>query len=340
MTSDSGVMTNHVDDPRTDQFDLSGAPSETSSGHVYDVAVVGGGAAGLSAAVALARFGQSVVVVDDGTPRNAPAGHVHNLLTRDGTSPAELYRLGRAEVTRYGGQVVPGTVHSVQGSAGAFTLQLDDQTIAADRIIAATGGRDELPDVPGLAERWGIDVLHCPFCHGYEVRNQRIGVLATGPMAIHQAMMFRLLSPYVTVLAHTAPPTADQSEALAQRGVTITPGVVAEVLSDDDHLTGVRLADGKNVDLDALVVSTIVHARAGFLAPLGLRPTDFSINGHLVATRIETGPNGATDVPGVWVAGNTSEPMAQVVSAAANGLAVASAVIADRLTRPPEGSAV
>lgn len=327
-------MSINVGPPDHDLSDLTDHPADTS-GIAYDVAVVGGGAAGLSAAVALARFAQSVVVIDEGTPRNAAAGHVHNMLTRDGTSPTELYRLGQAEVTRYGGHVVAGTVHSVHGSAGAFTLQLRDQTIAAHRIIVAAGSRDELPDVPGLAERWGTDVVHCGFCHGYEVRNQRIGVLATGPMAIHQAMMFRLLSPSVTLLAHTAPPTSDEIEALTQRGITIVPGVVAEVISHNDHLTGVRLADGNLIDLDALVVSSVVHARADFLAPLGLHPTDFSINGHTVATRIETGPNGATDVPGVWVAGNTSEPMAQVVAAAANGLTVAGAVIGDRLATPP-----
>ena len=324
-------MSNRTDILSTERPD----PADTFRRDAYDVAVVGGGAAGLSAAVALARFGQSVVVIDEGTPRNAPAGHVHNLLTRDGTPPAELYRLGQTEVTRYGGRILAGTVHSVHGSAGAFTLQLDDRTVAAHRIIAAAGGRDALPDVPGLAERWGTDVLHCAFCHGYEVRNQRIGVLATGPMAVHQAMMFRLLSPQVTVLAHSAPPTSDQSEVLAQRGIAIVPGGVAEVLSDNDHLTGVRLVNGDRISLDALVVSSVVHARADFLAPLGLHPSDFSVNGHVVATRIETGPNGATDVPGVWVAGNTSEPMAQVVTAAANGLAVASAIIAERLSTPP-----
>ena len=296
---------------------------------------MGGGAAGLSAAVALARFEQTVAVIDEGNPRNVAAGHVHNLLTRDGTSPVELYRLGRAEVTRFGGHVIAGRVDSVHGRVGAFTLQLGDQTISARRVIAATGGRDELPDVPGLAERWGKDVIHCGFCHGYEVRDQRIGVLATGPMAVHQAMMFRLLSPHVTVLTHIAPPTPDQVETLAQRGIALVPGVVADVLSNDDHLTGVRLADGTRIDLDALVVASVVHARADYLAPLGLRPTGFSVNGHTVATRIETGSNGATDVPGVWVAGNTSEPMAQVVTAAAHGLAVASAVIADRLFAPP-----
>lgn len=311
-------------------------PDRASSrpGHTYDVAVIGGGAAGLSAAVALGRFALSVVVIDAGDPRNAAAGHVHNFLTRDGTSPAELYRIGRAEVAQYGGHLVAGTVRSVLGSVGAFTLELDDQTISAERLIVATGSRDDLPAVPGLADHWGADVVHCAFCHGYEVRDQRIGVLATGPMAVHQAMMFRLLSPYVTLLAHTALLSAEQSQSLTAQGIAIVPGLVEEVLSHNGRLAAIRLDDGRQVDLDALVVASTVHARADFLAPLGLHPTDFSINGHTVGTRIETGLNGATDVPGVWIAGNTSEPMAQVVAAAANGLTVAGAVIGDRMSAP------
>lgn len=314
-------MRPHADDHTDNPDDM---PAEA-----YDVVVIGGGAAGLSGAVALLRFGRSVVVIDDATPRNAVAGHVHNMLTRDGTPPAELYRLGQVEVERYGGRLVTGTVSSVHGGTGAFLVQLGDQAIMARRIIVATGARDELPDVPGLAQRWGKDVLHCPFCHGYEVRNQRIGVLATGPMAVHQAMMFQLLSPHVTVLAHTAPPTPDQSEELARRGIAVVSGAVAEVLSHHDRLTGVRLTDGSRVELDAVVVSPRLHARADFLAPLGLLPTDFTINGHVMATRIETGPNGATSVPGVWIAGNTAEPMAQIVTAAVSGLAAASAIIGE-----------
>jgi thioredoxin reductase len=177
--------------------------------------------------------------------------------------------------------------------------------------------------------------VHCPFCHGFEVRNQRIGVLATGPMAVHQAMMFRLLSPHVTVLAHTAPPTADQSKDLSRRGMSVVPGTVAEVLSHDDQLTGVRFENGNQVDLDALAVSTTVRARVDFLAPLGLHPVDFAVNGHVFGTRIDTGPNGSTTVPGVWIAGNAGEPMAQVVNAAAGGLAAASGIIADIVSAPP-----
>jgi thioredoxin reductase len=128
----------------------------------YDVLVVGGGAAGLSGAVALARSRRSVLVVDAGDPRNAPAGQVHNFLTRDGTPPAEIYATGRDEVTRYGGRVETGTVMALSRDGEHFRAEIGDRAVAARRLLIATGLRDELPDVPGLAARWGIDVLHCP----------------------------------------------------------------------------------------------------------------------------------------------------------------------------------
>lgn len=307
-------------------------PAETvrpDDGPTYDVAVIGGGTAGLSAAVALSRFRRSVVVIDDGTPRNAPAGHIHNLLSRDGVSPEELYRLGRDEVDGFGGEFVRGTVDAVRGELGAFTLDVADERLTAGRVIVATGGWDELPQLPGLAERWGKDVIHCGFCHGYEVRDQRVGVLATSPMAAHQAMMFRLLSPHVTLLAHTTAPSSEQHEDLARRGIAVASGTVTEVLSESDHLSGVVLEDGTRIELDALVVAPVVHARADFLAPLGLQPTEFAVDGHTMATQIETGPSGSTDVPGVRTAGNASEPMGQVVNAAASGLAAASAMVGE-----------
>lgn len=158
----------------------------------YDVVVVGGGAAGLSGAVALARARRWVLVVDAGQPRNAPAGHVHNYLSRDGTPPAELLAAGRDEVTRYGGELVTGRVESVVKEGDGFLVKLDGGgAVGARRLLVTTGLVDELPDVPGVAERWGRDVLHCPYCHGWEVRDRRIGVLATGPMAVHQAELWR-----------------------------------------------------------------------------------------------------------------------------------------------------
>ena len=173
----------------------------------YDVVIIGGGAAGLSGAVALARSRRSVLVVDAGRPRNAPADGVHNYLGREGTPPGELLAIGRAEVAGYGGEVVPGVVTGARREDdGDFRVTLDDgREVSARRLLVATGLVDELPDLPGVAERWGRDVLHCPYCHGWEVRDQAIGILATGPTAVHQALLFRQLSDDVTFFRHTGP---------------------------------------------------------------------------------------------------------------------------------------
>ncbi len=154
-----------------------------------DVLVVGGGPAGLSAALVLGRSRRSVLVVDAGEPRNAPADALHEFLSRDGTPPQELLEVGRAEVARYGVDSHAGRAVSASRAGDRFRVGLDGGgTVLARRLVVSTGLVDELPQVPGLAERWGRDVLHCPYCHGWEVRDQAIGVLATaatGPMALH-----------------------------------------------------------------------------------------------------------------------------------------------------------
>ncbi|MFP5371096.1 MAG: NAD(P)/FAD-dependent oxidoreductase, partial [Actinomycetes bacterium] len=188
----------------------------------YDVVVIGGGAAGLSGAVALARSRRTVLVVDAGEPRNAPADGVHNHLGREGTPPGELLAFGRAEVTGYGAEVMDGRVTAVRREDdGGFVVTLGDgRAVSARRLLVATGLVDELPDIPGVAERWGRDVLHCPYCHGWEVRDQAIGILATGPMAVHQALLFRQLSADVTFFRHTGLELpADEAEQLAALGI-------------------------------------------------------------------------------------------------------------------------
>lgn len=203
----------------------------------YDVVVVGGGAAGLSGALALSRARRSVLVIDSGEPRNAPAGHVHNYLGREGTPPGELFAVGRTEAAGYGGQFRTGRVEAATRADDGFRLSLDDGTsVRARRLLVATGLTDELPDVPGLAQRWGRDVLHCPYCHGWEVRDRRIGVLATGPMAVHQAEMWRQWSSDVLLLLHDAPaPDEETAERLAARSIAVVPGPVAAV-----EVTGTR----------------------------------------------------------------------------------------------------
>jgi thioredoxin reductase/protein-L-isoaspartate O-methyltransferase len=296
----------------------------------YDVVVIGGGAAGLSGAVALARSRRSVLVVDAGEPRNSPAGHVHNFLTRDGTPPGELYAAGRAEVARYEGHVAAGKVTSLSRDGELFRAEVNGQAVTARRLLVATGLRDELPDVPGLAERWGIDVLHCPYCHGWEVRDKRVGILATGPGAVHQALLFRQLTSHVTVLRHTAAPfAAEQAEQLSALGIPVIDGLVAQVEASASRLTGARLADGTRVALDALVVAPRFAANADLLAPLGLATVEVSFGGQAFATRIEADPSGATSVPGIYVAGNVADPQAQVITSAAAGLMAGAAINMD-----------
>ncbi len=296
----------------------------------YDVVVIGGGAAGLGAALTLSRSRRSVLVIDAGSPRNAPAGHVHNYLTRDGTPPAELLAAGRAEVTGYGGEIVAGAVSSAQAvDDEGFAVRTEDgREVRARRLIVATGLVDELPEIPGLAQRWGRDVLHCPFCHGWEVRDRAIGVLSTGPMAVHQAKMFRQLSDDVTLFLHTGPDLSDDGrEQLGALGVAVVDGEVAAVQSADDRLTGVRLRSGTVVAQDALVVAPRFVARVP--DDLGLELVERRMGEHVLGRAVDAGPGGATAVPGVWVAGNVTDLTAQVGSSAAAGSFAAGAVHLD-----------
>jgi thioredoxin reductase len=297
----------------------------------YDVVVIGGGAAGLSGAVALARSRRSVLVVDAGEPRNRSADHVHNFLTRDDTPPAELYAAGRAEVARYGGHLETGTVARLSRDGELFRAEVNGRAVAARRMLVATGLRDELPDVPGLAGRWGTDVLHCPYCHGWEVRDKRVGILATGPGAAHQALLFRQLTSDVTMLRHTAAPFGDeQAGQFSALGIPVIDGLVAQVEAADDRLTGVLLADGRRVALDALVVAPRFVANAEVLAPLGLTPVEVSLDGQVIGTRIAAdATTGATSVAGVYVAGNVAAPQAQVIASAAAGLMAGAVINAD-----------
>ncbi|GAA0922761.1 NAD(P)/FAD-dependent oxidoreductase [Kribbella koreensis] len=299
----------------------------------YDVVVIGGGAAGLSGALALVRSRRSVLVVDNGTPRNAPAEHVHNYLSRDGVPPAELYSIGRAEVAGYGGEVVIDTVTGVRrgGSEYGFVVELAGQeAVEARRLLVTTGVVDVLPEVPGLAERFGRDVLHCPYCHGWEVRDQAIGVLATNPMAGHQTLMFRQLSDDVTLfLNDVLEPTEEQWEEFAARGISVVQGKVTSLEVTDDKLTGVRLEGGRVIPRQALAVQTRLEARADFLTGLGLKTSAREGRGVVVGTTVDADPTGATDVPGVWVAGNVTDPMGQVVTSAAAGLMAGAAINGD-----------
>lgn len=293
----------------------------------YDVVVVGGGAAGLNGALMLARSRRSVLVVDAGEPRNAPARGVHGLLGREGLPPAALLALGRDEVRSYGGDVVIGLVTGAVHDGDRFAVSLGDGgTVRARRMLVTTGLVDELPDVPGLRARWGRDVLHCPYCHGWEVRDQAIGVLAGSARSVHQALLFRQLSDDVVYFANgTALPAQERLE-LAARDIPVVDGTVAAVETVDDQLSAIRLADGTRVPRQALAVSTRLAARADLLAGLGLRAVEHPSGAgvHLPVDAL-----GRAEVPGVWAAGNVSDPFAQVGAAAAAGAFAGAQINAD-----------
>ncbi|HEY6740389.1 MAG TPA: NAD(P)/FAD-dependent oxidoreductase, partial [Actinopolymorphaceae bacterium] len=224
----------------------SGQSEQAGPSGTYDVVVIGGGAAGASGALMLARARRSVLMLDAGAPRNAPAAGVHGLLGREGMPPGDLLDLGRREIAGYGGQVLSGEVADVVRDGSLFAVRLaDGRRWRARRLLVATGVVDILPKVPGLRARWGRDVLHCPYCHGWEVRDQAIGVLATGPTSVHQALLFRQWSTDVTLITHLAPtPTGDDAEQLAARGIRVVEGEVESLDIVDDRLAGVHLHDG------------------------------------------------------------------------------------------------
>lgn len=299
----------------------------------FDVVVVGGGAAGLSAALALSRARRAVLVVDAGSPRNALAGHVHNYLGREGSSPADLLSTGRAEVSSYGGEVVSGTVISATArDGGGFGVELArGSTVETRQLLLSTGLIDELPDLPGLGERWGRDVVHCPYCHGWEVRDKALAILGTGPLAVHQAQLSRQWSEDITLFVHTAPhPTSEEREQLVARRIAIAEGVIAAVEVNDDRISGLRLRSGEVLPCEAVVVSALfAPGAADLLDSLGLEAAPLEMAGHAIGTYIAADATGATAVPGVWVAGNVADPRATVISSAARGLEVAAALNAD-----------
>ncbi len=298
-----------------------------------DVAVIGGGAAGLGAAVVLGRSRRAVAVIDAGHPRNAPADGVHGFLTRDEMSPQQLIAAGRAEVEHYGGLLIDGEALSARrvGEDGFQVGLADGGAVRARRLLVTTGLADELPAVPGVQERWGRDVLHCPYCHGWEVRDQPVGVLGTGPMAFHQTLLFRQLTSDLVLFTHTAPAlTGEQSEQLAARGVRVVEGLVTGLEVRDDRLVGLRMADGSIVERSALVVATRLVARSAVLEGLGLHPRQHPLGlGEYIAADV----SGLTEVAGVWTAGNVTDLLAQVVTSAAQGVAAAAAINADLIAQ-------
>ncbi|MGB6059020.1 MAG: bifunctional NAD(P)/FAD-dependent oxidoreductase/class I SAM-dependent methyltransferase [Microthrixaceae bacterium] len=286
-----------------------------------DVAIIGGSAAGLAAALQLGRQRRSVIVIDAGEPRNAPASHMHSFLGHEGLPPSELTAIGREEVRSYGGEVISGRAIEVTRAEDGdrFRVQLTGgTTVYARRVLAASGVVDELPDIDGLAEHWGTDVLVCPFCHGYEVRDRRIVQIVTHPMGLHPAMLFRHLSERFTIVLHDGV-DADNPEVktLQRAGVKIIDEKVRRVVSGKDgHVSALEFEDGELMDADAVVITTRFSSGVEIYASLGLTATEHPSG---LGDFIATDEMGATSVPGLFAAGNVSNPSLQVLPSAAAG---------------------
>lgn len=275
----------------------------------WDVIIVGGGSAGLSAALTLGRARRRVLVADAGQPRNRFAAHMHGSLGHDGVAPSELLRRGREEVAAYGVTVRSVAVAGVEEAEGGLRAAFfDGGEAVTSALIAASGASDDLPDIRGIEQQWGTGVLHCPYCHGWEVRAQRIGVLSSNAMSLHQAELVRQWSDDLTfftaALGELDPAVAARLRA---RGVRLIDTAVTEVLSDHGRLTGVKLADGRQVALDAVFTMPTARPHDEFLAALELKREDNQMGNFIAVDHA-----GKTSHPRVWAVGNMVSPAANV----------------------------
>lgn len=293
----------------------------------WDVIVVGGGSAGLSAALMLVRSRRRVLVIDGGHPRNAVASRMHGLLGRDHTSPLELLADGRREIAGYGGRFVHRGVTEVAVAGNGFAVTADDRsTYQSRRLLVATGLRDELLDLPGLREQWGRGVVTCPYCDGYEARDRRIAVLATAPMSVFQAQLLRQLSPRVVYFSRgELDPSERDVPALEARGIGIDRRPVTRVVTADDRVVAIETSDGDHVDIDVVFVAPPPRPRDDVLRQLGAARTD---DGSWV--RVDAA--GRTSVPGLFAVGNVVDPTANVPMSMGAGSAVGGTINADLVT--------
>lgn len=290
-----------------------------------DVIVIGGGVAGLAGALTLSRSRRSVLVIDAGAPRNLPAGHTHGFLTRDGATPVEMQRLGAEEVRTYGNEVLVGEVLSIEAVDGGYRVATVTRNWTARRLLVTTGLADELPPLPGLAELWGRDVVHCPYCFGWEVRDQPIGVLATSQHSVMQALMWRQWSDDIVLFQHTGPaPTAEERERLDARGIRVVEGQVTGLEVTDGRLAGVVASE--TVARTVLVVAPQYTSRHVLLAPLGVEVVDHPRG---IGRQVAADLTGLTSARGVWVAGNAADVMANLLQSAASGSFAGAAINAD-----------
>lgn len=283
----------------------------------YDVIVVGGSYAGLSGAMQLARARRRVLVVDSGLPRNRFTRAAHGFFGQDGKAPYAILAEARRQLLAYPTvEVLEGEALTARKGANGFIVTLKEgREIEAARLLLATGLRDELPPIPGVQECWGVAVLHCPYCHGYEVREQALGVLGNHPMAIHQALMIPDWGPTTYFTQGRFDPDEEQAARLLARGVHIERTPVVELLGKAPELDAVRLSDGRIVSMKAIFTQPKTHMASPLAEQLGCAFEEGATGPFI---RVDDWKQ--TTVPSVYAAGDAASPMHNATSASASGV--------------------
>jgi thioredoxin reductase len=297
----------------------------------WDCVVVGGGAAGLSAALVLGRARRHTLVVDDGNQSNRAGAGIGGLLGHDGRPPAELYEIGRRELTAYPSvEVRDGAVVGGARDADGFVLNLGDGTdVRTRRVLLATGMSYRPPDIPGLSQLWGSSVFACPFCHGWEARDRPLAVLAEGERAVHMALMLRGWTDDVVLLANgPAEFSADERARLVAAGVVVDERTVAELLSENGELAAIAFTDGTRLYRQGLLVAATLHQRTSLAAQLG---ADRGQATPVSADPVDVDALSRTTAKGVFAAGDLSAGMPQAAAAVAAGSLAATAVVGSLL---------
>ena len=282
----------------------------------HDAIVVGGSFAGLSAAMQLARARRQVLVIDSDLPRNRFADAAHGFLGQDGKPPHAILQEARRQLAAYPTvSFLAGRATEARAEAAGFAVTLaDGDAVRAARLVLATGVKDELPPIPGLSERWGASVLHCPYCHGYEVAGRPLGVLGDHPMSAHKAAMLTDWGPTTYFSQGVFEPDEAAAALLAARGVAVERSPIVE-LGDGPALEAVRLADGRTAPLAALFVAPQVSMASPLADQLGCAFEQGPAGPYL---RID--PRGLTSVAGVYAAGDAANPLHNATLASAAGV--------------------
>lgn len=289
----------------------------------HDAIIIGGSFAGLSAAIYIARARRSVAIIDTGLPRNRFAEHSHGFFAQDGSAPGAMLATARAQVAAYPTVTfVDGEAVSASREGDGFSVRLaSGEALEAARLVLAFGISDELPDIPGLKERWGNSVIHCPYCHGYEFSGERLGVLRTSPMSVHQAALISEWGPTTYYLNGAAMPEGDELAALEKRGVAIEPAPVTAVHGEGRQLSAIELGDGRMAEVKALYLGPQMRLNSDIAQQLGC-----ALEEGPLGPFIRTDGMKMTTVANVFAAGDITRAASNITWASSDGVMAGSAV--------------